>query len=326
MKLTNQYDIPLPLQIWLLADDYDFINNPKYISATNLLKPIKSIILSKRATNIPNVSEDISSYISRRLGTSIHSAIENSWVNHYKSAFKLLNLPESKVNLIRINPEQGTLKEKEIPVYLEQRSMKEVNGYTIGGKFDMVLNGELNDFKSTSTFSYMKGSKVKDYILQGSIYRYLNQDKVTSDYIVINYIFTDWSKLKTYQDPEYPKIAVLAKKYPLKSIKDTEEFIKTKLALIDKYMNEPEENIPECNDEDLWRGETVYKYYTNPTSTRSTKNFDSIEEANAYLLSKGNKGIIKTVSGSPRRCLYCNAFCLCKQRQKYFNDNREKVE
>lgn len=38
-------------------------------------------------------------------------------------------------------------------------------------------------------------------------------------------------------------------------------------------MNKPDEEIPECTDEELWRSPTKYKYYSDPnkTSGRSTK-------------------------------------------------------
>ena len=59
----------------------------------------------------------------------------------------------------------------------------------VSGKYDLVLDGQLSDYKSTSVWTYIYGSKVEDYIKQGSIYKWLSPDKITSDYININYIF-----------------------------------------------------------------------------------------------------------------------------------------
>ena len=48
MIITNNHGISLPLAVWLLHDDYDYVKDENYISATSLLKSTKQIILSKR--------------------------------------------------------------------------------------------------------------------------------------------------------------------------------------------------------------------------------------------------------------------------------------
>ena len=86
-------------------------------------------------------------------------------------------------------------------------------------------------------------------------------------------------------------------------------------------LDKPEDEIIPCRDKDLWLSPTVYKYYSDSTKTngRATKNFTSLEEANAYATSKG-KGIVKTVLGTPKRCMYCPAYSICSQRRRYYND------
>ena len=48
MKYTNQENIPLSLALWLAHDPYVVNPNPKAFSATSMLKPLKSIVLSTR--------------------------------------------------------------------------------------------------------------------------------------------------------------------------------------------------------------------------------------------------------------------------------------
>lgn len=320
IKYTNVYNIPLPLQVWMLADDYDYAQEEKYISATTLLKPVKQIILNRRSKDI-NTTVDISTLISRSLGTGIHSSIEHAWLNHYKDAFKALNYSDTVINRIKLNPDPNTLSKEDIPIYLEQRAVKEINGWKIGGKFDLVIEGQVNDYKSTKVFSYISGSNSDNYIKQGSIYRWLNPHIITEDTIKINYVFTDWQKVKSLGDPKYPKCPLTFKEYPLMSLDEIERFIVNKLELLDKYWNEPEDKIPDCTDEELWRSATVYKYFSDASKTngKSQKNFESREEANAHLMNKG-KGVVLAFPGSPKRCLYCNGFPICNQRKKYFND------
>ena len=48
MKFTNKNNIPLSLAVWLVTDEYDYVDKPNYISATSLLKPTRQLVLSKR--------------------------------------------------------------------------------------------------------------------------------------------------------------------------------------------------------------------------------------------------------------------------------------
>ncbi len=76
MKLTNKFNVPLSLAIWLAHDEYQHSDDPKVISATGLLKPLKSLILSQQCTS---GEVDISELINSRMGTAIHTAIEHAW-------------------------------------------------------------------------------------------------------------------------------------------------------------------------------------------------------------------------------------------------------
>lgn len=107
-----------------------------------------------------------------------------------------LGYPESVIERVIINPEPEELQSNSIPVYLEQRVEKKLGPFTISGQFDLVLDGELNDYKSTGVYGFMNGSNDEKYRIQGSIYRWLNPQIITSDCMCIQYIFTDWSGLR----------------------------------------------------------------------------------------------------------------------------------
>ena len=57
-----------------------------------------------------------------------------------------------------------------------------------------VAEGKVQDFKSTSVYTYLNQTNKDKYILQGSIYRWLNEDTITRDTMDIHFIFTDWNK------------------------------------------------------------------------------------------------------------------------------------
>lgn len=321
MRVTNVTNVPLTLAVWAVNDKYDYVDDPAYYSVTSLLKPVRQIILQRRV-DASTVSTDVEDYLARAMGTSIHDSIEKAWTENYQKNLAILGVKDNVISKFKINPEPSELKDGDIPVYLEQRSVKEIDGYKIGGKFDFIMDGLLHDNKSTTTMKWTKGSSDEDYKLQGSLYRWLNQDKITEDYIRINFVFTDWSKLSAMKDPSYPQHRAMFRDIKLMSLPETEAWLSKKLSVITKYKNAPEPDLPECTDEELWRTPTKYKYFANPTATRSTKNFDSWTEAYKYqMVEKKGLGKIKIVPGEPRRCSYCSAASICSQCKRMLGEN-----
>lgn len=325
MKITNNSGITLPLAVWLLHDEYDFVRGVKnYISVTTLMRPVRQIVLPGR---IPSEEReaDVSEFIARKLGHAIHDSIDKAWTIGYERSLQLLGYPAHIIDRVRINPtdEELIAKPDIIPIYLEQRGLREIGDATIGGKFDMVTEGIVNDTKSTSVWGWIKGTREDEHQLQMSLYRWIDaaraRPRITEDYGQVNYIFTDWSKNMVRSIDNYPPQRVMEKQVPLLSLVDTEHWIRWKLAEIAKYQNLPESQIPECTDEELWRSDPQYKYYADPTKTagKSTKNFTSLADANAHMASKGGKGIVITKPGEVKACGYCPAFRGCTQKDKY---------
>src|SRR5690606_233543 len=91
-----------------------------------------------------------------------------------------------------------------IPVYLEQRLKRKLGKWTISGKFDFIAEGRVQDFKSTSVWTWQKQVNSNKYPQQGSIYRWLDPKKITEDVMDIHYIFTDWKAIQARTDPNYP--------------------------------------------------------------------------------------------------------------------------
>jgi hypothetical protein len=285
------------------------------------MKPIRHIVLPSRVSSEDRTPPDVEDFIARAMGHSLHDSIEKAWLKNYSRNLRLLGYPEGVVDRVLINPtdEQLAAKEQPIAIYLEQRAMKRIDGYLIGGKYDMVAEGVVNDYKSTTAFTWVHGTRDDEHALQGSIYRWLNPEKITEDYIRINYIFTDWQRASAKSNPLYPQRRVMHKDIPLLSIEATEKWILDKLAMVKKYQDLPENQVPECTDAELWRSDPVHKYYSDPTKTtgRSTKNFDELSSARVFMVEKGGKGIIKSIPGEPKRCNYCDAFSVCSQKDRY---------
>ncbi len=194
--------------------------------------------------------------------------------------------------------------------------------YIISGKYDLVVDGTLSDYKSTSVWTYIYDSNALKYTQQGSIYKWLAPDRITDNKIDIQFIFTDWSSAQAMRDSKYPQSRVLTKSYPLWSVEQTEHFIKTKLNDITNLSDKSQDELPECTSEELWESETKYKYFKNPNAQRATKNFDNLEEANIRLANDGGVGIVNTVRGEVKACRYCEVVDICKQARNLINQGR----
>lgn len=223
--------------------------------------------------------------------------------------------------MVRINPEK--VEEDTIPVFTEQRRFKEFDGVIITGQLDLSINGELDDTKSTSVWNWIKGSKDEDYILQGSIYRWLFQDVITTDLFRIQFIFTDYQKSMAKHTKDYPPKMLMEKTFKLLSIQETEAFIRNKLAEIRKNVRLPQSEMIRCTDEELWRSDPVWKYYSNPETAKkggkASKNFDNAQDAQLHM-SKAGKGVVVLVPGKVKACGYCPAFPICEQAKEYEHD------
>lgn len=332
-KITNIAGIDLPIAVWLMQDGYnsgaDEAPEGELISATSLMKPVRQQIL-QRKVDVADKSVDVADLIASRMGHALHDSIERTWKDEaaMKHSLRLLGYPEKVVNAFRVNPDPDTIKEDDIVVWIEKRGFKQFDGVVITGQSDFTINGAYRDFKSTSTFSYTSGNKDEDYIIQGSIYRWLMPEMITSDVMRIEFLFTDWLKYRARVDPRYPQQKSVHKEFPLMSLKETEEWILDRLATIRQNAGKPQDKMIECTDKELWKGDDEYKYYTDPKKAaeggRCTRRFKKEADANAHLQDKG-KGVIVVDPGEVKACTYCSAFPICEQRKQYFDDDGQAL-
>ena len=313
-RYSNVSSIPLSLAVFLATDNYDHNDDPNTISATALIKPLRQLILSARVPDVENVV-DLDRMVASRIGTAIHDGIERAWKDNYKGAMQLLGYPKRVIENIRINPKPEELQDGIIPVYMEQRISRKIGKFTITGKFDFIGDGRVEDFKSTSVYTAINHTNDDKYSWQGSIYRWLDPKLITKDEMAIQFIFTDWSGAKAKSDSSYPQKRTQQRIIPLKSLNETESFVRRKIGDIERFWDADEKDIPLCTAEELWRSTPEFKYYKNPAKmTRSTKNFDTYQEAHQRFMEDGQVGIVVEKPGLVMACKYCSAFSVCSQK------------
>lgn len=329
--ITNNKGFGLSMAVWLAHDTYsngqDLYPDKAVISATKLLKGTRKIILESRVPP-SDATTDVADRIAARLGHAVHDHIETTWREGYAAAMESLGYPQKTIEKIRINPTDEELSQNPSikPVYLEQRFFRPIvvdgEEFIISGQVDQIILGELNDTKTTSVYSHIKGSKKEDYVNQGSLYRWLAPDKITEDIIRIQHVFTDWQRSQVGVQQGYPEDRVHEAVYSLKSLEETEAFVVAKIREILANMDLPENQIVPCSEADLWLTEPQFKYYANPAKAaekgRSTKNFDNRAAAQHYMATKGKgKGVIIETPRQAKACGYCPGAALCSQKEHY---------
>jgi hypothetical protein len=328
MKYTNKHNINIFSAVWLLDSSYNngqhLFPGKQLISATTLLKPTRQTVI-KQQIDLSQLEIDISDLVSSRVGSAVHDSVEKTWRSgHLYKLLELLGYTEDEARTFLIDPDPKDVQDYHIPIYLERRFYKELNGYIISGQVDAIFDGQLIDVKNTSTYTYTSNNKEEDYILQGSIYRWLAPELITKDTICIDYKFSDWVRSKVGKQDNYPITKSLSEHYNLMSVEETEQYIINKINEIEHNKTVTQSEMIRCTKKDLWQSEPEYKYYSDPSKanipgSRSTKNFKDFQEAHYYMQEKG-KGIVKTIESEPRACMYCPVYDFCEQRKEYFND------
>jgi len=162
MMITNNNAIPAPIYRAVLNTKYSGEGEDCFCSVTGLLKGVKELILEQRHRH--EIVEEASDRIWSLMGSAIHSVIEKSQTT-------------------------DTL--------AEQRLKAVIDGKTITGGVDLYEYGTVFDFKFTSIWSYIYGSRLAEWTRQLNVYAYLYRK---AGYIVNNIkiiaIYRDWQKSK----------------------------------------------------------------------------------------------------------------------------------
>lgn len=317
-RVTNNAGLDLTAAVWLAVDEYTYDTRPNYISVTTLIKPIRQVVLARRVP-AEDRTIDLLDRVKSSIGTVLHRGIEHSWKEHYRSSLEKLGYPKRVIDAVRINP--AVIEPDTIPVFTEFRSEREIAGFVVSGQVDLIIDGRLRDAKSTTVWAYQSQKSVEGWKLQGSIYRWLNPEKIQHDELLIQYLLLDWSRADSKRSSDYPPHAVPARSIKLMGLHETEQWIKNRLHLLQQYADAPDHDIPECNEEELWRSAPIYKYYAKVDATgRSTKNFTTALAARQYMAEHGGKGRVDMVPGTVKACLYCPAFSICQQKDRLIAD------
>jgi hypothetical protein len=294
MNYTNDLNLPQYIVDWLINDNYDHNTDPYTISATTLMKPTRAHVLALRHKD--NLQRDVADNIAARVGGALHDSIE-------------------QVETPGIHKEHRARREFPLgPVV-----------YTVTGKYDILEEHSdgsftLRDIKTTSVWAYIYGGKDEEYRKQLSIYRWLlSQEKEIRNEGYIDFFFTDWQSSKAKSDKDYPSERIKAgHRIQLWSLDETEDYIRSRLQLVEDNRGLSDENLVACTKQELWAGDEKFAVM-KPAAKRATKLCDTRSEAEQYITAKKMSAFVERRPPKVKRCKYCAAFPFCNQGQHYHN-------
>lgn len=187
--------------------------------------------------------------------------------------------------------------------FAEEKLQMSYQGITIVGVTDLWHNNTISDYKTTSVYAFLLGSK-PEWTIQLNIYRmlYFVVLNLDTDKLQINAILRDWQKGKTYRDENYPKIPFFVQDIPI--IDPTPH--------IDNWLSKIADP-PCCTPEERWERPTTWAVMkgTNKTATKVCKSED---EAWSYIDDE-SRGY--SVVKRPGEAIKCKSYCMVSQHCQY---------
>jgi hypothetical protein len=269
MKLTNRNRLPEAIVAAIQNDSYT--KGDADISVTELLLPPQLRALKLKYYD--ELEEDVSDRIWSLLGQSVHAIIERAT-------------------------------EGLAGVVAEMTLNSEYLGWKIKGQTDNIVltDGELLDFKVTSTWKVRGESPPLEWVQQTNIYRRLAKKEkgIEISSIRVIAILRDWSKNESLRDQDYPQAQVKSFDIPVWSDSEADAFIEERIRLHQAAeRNWPREPAP-CSDYDIWAKPDKWAVIKKG-NVRAVKLFEYADEASDLVASLGKQYLIKHRPGEATR-------------------------
>jgi len=212
----------------------------------------------------------------------------------------------------------GTMIHKVMELYDNPNALKEeklvekINGCQIVGKLDLLVYKKITDYKITSVWTHIYGSRVAEWTTAQNMYAWLFR-KATFEVeeLEIVELFRDWSKgrWELEKGGGYPW-RVETVKLDLWDTDKTEEVIRAHLYNITQYENTSDDGIPECSATERWEDPKKWAVMKGKNK-RAIKLYDNQDDAEKHAESNDDLWVQERV-GTPKRCLdYCDVAPFC---------------
>jgi hypothetical protein len=292
MKITNVNNIPASLVRAIQSNWYSGTGEERFASVTELIKPTKQLVLERRHWH--ELTQDASDMIWMLMGSAMHKVVESS---------------------------------DDINCLAEERLHIDIDGAVITGGVDLYEEGVVTDFKFTSVWSYIYGSRMQEWEKQLNLYAYLyRQYGFEVDALQVVAIFRDWQKRKAEQDSRYPRQCETID-IPLWSDDQVVNLLNERIEDIRSALDLPDDLITECSCLERWQPPDQFAVYKTGGS-RAMRVFDTEAEGIEYMSNhKDGKQLIMVARKElPKRCFdYCPANKFCHYYQSLITPEMEQA-
>jgi len=268
MKITNDHNLPEAL--------FNVISKVREpvegrISVTELIDA--PLVRHLRMKHWNELEEDASDRLWALLGTSMHYALE-----------------------------KGT----PLDALAEERLEVKVGDVVLSGQADLYQDGEITDWKTTSAFAFMKGTKIS-WIAQLNVYAHLYRATgfpVTS--LKIHAILRDWMKNRAWREPDYPQIPFMTVDVPVWSEEKVKDYID------DRMIAHFKAGIGQCTEEERWTRKTTFAV-KKKGQKRAKRVLDTHKEAVEWMGEE--TGMV--IEERPGEDVRCENYCSVKNHCPY---------
>lgn len=292
MKITNNFNLPENLYNAVCADDYD--SGGADYTTTTLTDPVRIVLLSKRHWN--ELEDDASDRIWMTLGKAVHYICERGGADN---------------------------------ALVEERVFMEVAARKISGQVDIYHDGVIDDYKVTSAWTAVFGSRDKEWEEKMNIYAELfhNNGWPVSQLRIIS-IYRDWSATNAKRDANYPQKSVAVHEINLWPQEMRKDLIEVRVENLKAFEDTLDEDLPYCTAEEMWEKPTVYAVMKE--GRKSAVNgglFGTEASAQVMVDSLDSKHSIQVRPGQRTRCeLYCSVNRFCNQYSEYLKNEEAQNE
>lgn len=285
MKFTNKQNLPQPLLTAVENDPYS--RGDSRWSCSQLINPPRITLLQEWHDS--EIEVDVADQIWALLGKIGHGILENVISS---DAFR------------------------------EERLYADVKGVRISGQSD-YFNGNVVDWKFTSVYTRVFGSRLPEYERQLNVYAWLWRQygfEVTS--LQVCEIYRDWRKGDAAKREDYPPQAQMLD-IPLWSEEDQERYVTGRVEVLKEHENANAHDLPHCQPDEYWAQGEKWALMRKGRKT-SIRNFDTEDAALAAQEIEERKKPGTYIEHRPARRVrcesYCNAAPWCNQWQDFLKE------
>jgi len=289
MQITNNYNLPSAVYNVIAKEYYD--DHGSDYSVTQLKDAPRIVQLKRRYKD--SLTED---------------AIDRVWSLFGNVAH----------NLLEQHASDNAITEERLSLKIKDR--------VLSGKVDHYEDGIITDYKVTSAWSLVYGSRADEWAEQLNPYAFLFTSKgykVRGLQIVA--ILRDWDRNKAKNDANYPQTPIVVIPIPLWTKAQQKKFITNSVSELIANETREDHDLTPCTPSQMWEKASVYAVMKKGRKT-AVRLYDNQDAADAHREELGKDAYVQVRPGARTRCeQYCSVAGFCNIYQDYINQQAQEA-